>query len=249
VQGAFADWANLADMDQVCRNVADETALGSSDFVSFLSSFGQQLANSAARDAFLTACRCHKRRGCQLAEGQCPEVLGRVKGLDDHAVAIEKASASQGGLTKDEAKRLLLKYSGAKDLGAFGPSLREARLGNYLVWATFNPEDPRSGPFGRLPQTHGGLCTALGLGGHAPAEPLVALTWSHVGSGAPPLHRPTVADAEDYPFYRPCRDASAAWGLTKPLDPNPDGHEAQPEVVMPETSSQGLVLPFQVVRV
>ena len=124
--------------------------------------------------------------------------------------------------------------------------MRLAPLGNYLVWATFNANNPATDPFNHLPTSHGGICTALGLG-WANAI-LILLVWSHAGSGSPSLHRPTVADAEVYPFYRPHRDASAPWGFTCPLPPNPGGLQPQPELVMPETTSQGLRLPFRVIR-
>ena len=74
--------------------------------------------------------------------------------------------------------------------------LRESWLGNYLVWATFNPDDPRADPFARLPSTHQGIRTALGLGHCTPSDTLIVLVWNHADSGSPPLHRPTVADTE-----------------------------------------------------
>jgi len=85
------------------------------------------------------------------------------------------------------------------------------------------------------------------MGGPSSHETLVVLVWDHADSGSPPLHRPTVADAEDCPCYRPRADAGALWGLTEPLPPNPDALERQPEAVMPETTSVGLRLPFRVV--
>ena len=102
-------------------------------------------------------------------------------------------------------------------------------------------------PFNRLPAARAGICTALGLGHAVSNEALVLLIWNHADSGSPPLHRPTIADAEVYPYYRPCPDAGALWGLTQPLQPNPDGHRPRSEVVMPETPSRGLRLPFRVV--
>jgi hypothetical protein len=86
----------------------------------------------------------------------------------------------------------------------------------------------------------------LGLGS-ADAS-LILLVWSHTGCGSPPLHRPTVADAEDYPYYRPHSDAARPWGFTHPLPPNPDALQPQPELVMPEITSRGLRLPFRVVQ-
>jgi hypothetical protein len=180
----------------------------------------------------------------------CPATLGRAKGLEDHAKAIERASMASADstaapLTSKEAKRLLLKYSGSSRLIGFERYLREAPLGKYnLVWATFDSTNPNANPFDRLPSTHIGICTALGLGG---PDSLVILVWNHADSGSPALHRPTIADAEDYPHYRPNPDASALWGLTAPLSPNPDDLQPQPEVVMPEPTSRGLRLPFRVV--
>ena len=97
------------------------------------------------------------------------------------------------------------------DLEAF---LYDANLGkqdssgiNYIVWATFNAADSRNSPFQRLPKTRLGIRTALGLGHLRDDESLILLFWNHANSGSPPLHRPTVADAETYEFYRPWADA------------------------------------------
>ena len=115
------------------------------------------------------------------------------------------------------------------------------------MWATFDSTDPAGDPFVRLPSSRDGICTALGLAHFETGDALIILVWNHIDSGSPPLHRPTVADAEDYAYYRPHSEADALWGLTEPLPPNPDGLQPQPEVVMPETTSQGLRLPFRVV--
>lgn len=242
-----AEDARVVLPDQVSRNIADETALAIADFMSLLNQFVVRLASGEPpRRAWVEACRTHKRKGCTIHDADCPEILGRAKGLDDHAAAI--ARASRGDLTKEQARKLLLKYSGSVDLGGFETFLREAALGSYLVWATFDPADFRVNPFDRLPRTHHGICTALGLGHFTPSDILIVLVWGHADSGSPPLHRPTVADAEDYPYYRPRPEVDARWGLTEPLSPNPDKLSPQPEVVIPETTSRGLRLPFQVVH-
>ena len=88
----------------------------------------------------------------------------------------------------------------------------------------------------------------LGLGHVTTADTLIVLVWSHVDSGSPPLHRPTIADAKANPYFRPHADATIHWGLTKPLPPNPGKLQPQPEVVMPEITSMGLQLPFRVVQ-
>lgn len=215
--------------------------------MSLLNLFAAQLA-SRNPDSWRTACHAHQLRGRRIPDADCPEILGRAKDLGDHAAAIANASRGRGDITKEEARKLLLKHSGSLGPLGFDLFLREAPLGNYLVWATFNPDDPRVDPFARLPNTHQGIRTALGLEHRTPGDALIILVWKHADSGSPPLHRPTVADAETYPYYRPRPDADARWGLTEPLPPNPDGLLPQPEVVMPETTSQGLQLPFRVVQ-
>ena len=245
VQNTFLGWLGHATLAQVTRNVGDETALAAADFLSLLTAFATEFSKGiAAENAWISACRSHKRRGRQLPGPLCPSTLGRARSLDDHANSVAKGSG--GSLTPAEAKRLLLKDAGGPVALALESFLRLAPLGNYLVWATFNANNPAADPFNHLPASHDGICTALGLGW--PDATLILLVWSHVGCGSPPLQRPTVADAEAYPFSRPHSDASAPWGFTCPLPPNSGGLQPQPELVMPETSSQGLRLPFRVIR-
>ena len=245
IQGVLNTWVRDPDLNQIGQNICDETALAAADFATLLGSFATELArNTSSKDSWIAACRAHKRRGRQLPDADCPSILGRARSLDDHANSVAKGSG--GALTPAEAKRLLLKHAGGPVALALESFIRLAPLGNYLVWATFNATNPATDPFDNLPTSHGGVCTVLGLG-WADAT-LILLVWSHVGCGSPPLHRPTVADAEAYPFYRPHSNASAPWGFTCPLPPNPGGLQAQPEVVMPETTSQGLRLPFRVIR-
>ncbi len=95
---------------QVSRNIADETAFSTADFTSLLEMFAMQLASGdLPRSAWRTACRAHKRKGRVIPAADCPATLGRAKGLEHHAAAI--ARASHGDLTKEQAKKLLLKYS------------------------------------------------------------------------------------------------------------------------------------------
>ena len=123
-----------------------------------------------------------------MPDADCPAILGEAKGLEDHAAAIANASRGRGDLTKEQAKKLLLKHSGSLGPLGFETFLREAPLGNHLVWATFNPDDPRVDPFARLPNTHQGIRTALGLGHYTPSDTLIVLVWKHADSGSPLLH-------------------------------------------------------------
>jgi hypothetical protein len=247
VENSFLAWSQDAALGQVSRNVGDETALAAADFLSLLTAFAMELANgNPPQESWKSACHSHQLRGRQIPGNRCPAILGRAKSLEEHAKSVAKASF--GRLTQQQAKKHLLKHSGSLNPAGFELFLRAAALGNYIVWATFNSDDPNGNPFDRLPNTCVGICTALGLGGTTFNDTLVLLVWNHADSGSPPLHRPTVADADDYPYYRPCADAGALWGFTEPLQPNPDGLQPQPEVVMPETPSRGLRLPFRVVQ-
>ncbi len=246
IEPALEAWSKDAKLGQVRQNLADETALPAADFTSLLNSFATQIADGETPvAAWQTACRAHKFKGRQIPTADCPVILGRVRTLDDHAGAIAKASGRL--LTRKEAKNQLLKNSGSPHPIGLYPFLRDALLGNYLVWAVFDATDTKASPFERLPQTRAGICTALGLGHITADDTVIVLVWNHVDAGSPPLHRPTVADAEDYPHYRPRPEADAPWGLTRPLPPNPDKLQPQPEVVMPETTSKGLRLPFRVI--
>ena len=247
IERVFAEWSIDATLGQVRQNVVDEAALATDDFTSLLNSFAAQLANGRSpKVSWLTGCRGHKLKGYLLLDTECPAILGRSKGLEDHAASIAKAS--RGDLTKEQARKLLLKHADSHNPIGFESFLREALLGNFLIWAFFDSANPNRNPFDQLPNSHAAICTSLGLGHFTTADTLIALVWSHVDSGSPPLHRPTIADAEVYPYFRPHADAKIHWGLTKPLSPNPDKLQPQPEVVMPKITSRGLQLPFRVVQ-
>lgn len=246
VEVAFQTWSTDRELNQVRINAADETALSSADYSSLLTTFATNLAKKLSPlESWLGACRTHKLKGRTIPAANCPGILGRAKSLEDHAMSISKTSG--GDLTMQEAKKLLYKYSQSLDLNGFESFLREAPLGKYIVWATFNSDEPDTNPFDSLGYIRTKICTALGLGHYKSDEVLIVLGWNHEDSGSPPLHRPTIADAEDSPHYRPRLEADALWGLTRPLTPNKDKCKPQPEVVIQETSSIGLRLPFCVV--
>ena len=238
--------AGSTDLDRrVCRNIAAETALSRGDFLAILRRFAALGASRTPAEAWRTACREHKFRGRPLGPEDCPGVLGRAMSLENLASLINEASPLE--FTRGELERLLYRLSGSTgidEVGEFETILREARLGRYLIWATFDPDERQSNPFQRLPQNRRAICTALGLGRFDRDESLVALAWDHRAVGSPPLHRPTIADAEDFEYFRPHPDPGASWGLTEPLTPNDDGVGPQPEIVMRVVKAEGLKLPI-----
>jgi hypothetical protein len=233
---------------EVRTNIENEAALDDSDFAGLLNLFAAQLATGQNHsEAWVTACRAHQRKGKPLATAQCPVTLGRVRVLSDHAEDIRKASA--GKLTAASAEKLLRKNSDVANTQqlaiGFWSSLRKAVLGRYLIWATFDANNSASNPFTKLPLTRAGICAALGL---PYAEPIIILVWDHHTAGAPLLHRPTIADAENGSLFRSHADPGLFCGWTQPLHHTP-ALSPQPEVVMAETASAGLKLPFQVIDV
>jgi hypothetical protein len=245
LEGVFAVWSGEAELTQVFQNIKNETALAANSFASLLNAFAAQLARgNSPVDSLRAACHAHQRKGRQMPDADRPVILGRAKGLNDHATSLAKASS--GTLTKEEAEKLLLKYAGSLNPTELDGFLRETPLGRYnLVWATFDSSNPGANPFDRLPISHAGIRAALGLGEFT--DTLIILVWHQADSGSPPLHRPTIADAADFRHYRPNPDRTALWGLTAPPLPNPDRLQPQPEVVMPDPTSKGLRLPFLIV--
>lgn len=252
IAGALKKLYAAQNPGQIQKNVEAETALSAADFSSLLGSFAIQLQQgNLPENAWQTACRAHQFKGPRLSSTLEPSTLGRVKGLGAHVFSISSTTeALAAGMTPDRIKRLLLKHSGSQSVPNFEPLLRTALLGEYLIWATFDVSSKKQNPFDKLPKTRKGLCGALGLGLMLNNnEPLILLVWDHATSGTPALHRPTIADACDYSFFRPHQNPNQAWGMTEPLQPNTENFMPQPEIVMPATASSGLKLPYLVLHV
>lgn len=236
--------AGIASLEaQLQVNIGNETALAQDDFFGLLQHFSRGAADHPASVAWVNACRAHSRKGKQVPDALCPIILGRVKGLKDHAA--ELAELSEGDFDANEAAKLLRKHAGASNAPGFVDFLREAKLGRYTLWATFTLDDSTRHPFVGLPASHAGVCAALGLKW---GEALVGFAWNHQQAGAPVLHRPTIADAADNPLFRPHHEAAAAWGYTGPL-PHTPVLAPQPEVVLQSITCKGLILPYMVFEV
>jgi hypothetical protein len=237
--------AGIALLDgQLQANIGNETALAVNDFVDVLRLFSDTCVKSTvmnattAFDAWQTACWAHSRRGKVVPDAHLPIVLGRCKTLAAHASDL--FSIPDSDFNVDEAENLLRTHSKSNNPVGFVDSLREALLGKYTLWATFDETDTTKNPFLRLPQTHAGICAALGL---QISEAIVVLAWNHLVSGAPPLHRPTIADAAENTLFRPHHDAASHYGYTGPLTHIP-ALDPQPEVVLDKITCKGLILPY-----
>jgi hypothetical protein len=248
VEGCFHAWAAHEDWGQIAANLRCECALESSLVASLLLRFAEQLATSTTdpigRDAWSNSCQAFELRGIEVPTDRRPATLGRAWRVSSFARSI---SATSDQLTPEQAERAIRRYAGKHPPARWEAQLRAGKLGFGVMWATFHPADGTLDPFSSLPETAAAVCCALGLGCHPVAMDILALTYS---TAAPahglPLHRPTVADASSYSFYRPYADRAAYHGYTAPLALNPDGLSGMPEVVHAQVSGAALILPYRI---
>lgn len=232
---------------QIAVNIEAETALAASAFAGLLSSFVEEFARCPKpEEAWVAACRRHQFAGAVLP-APVPARLGRAIPIANYADIISRAGGSH--LSPDQCEVLLREVSmaGPAPHRRLRAALQAAPIGRHVIWATFCAAHPGDCPFDHLPRTTEAVRTALGLGGYAETETLVLISYgSTLASGPLALHRPTIADAADYSWYRPAPPA-ATYGSTFPLPPNPSGIAPQPEVVHRETTGETLVFPVYLV--
>jgi hypothetical protein len=229
---------------QVASNIQAETALGADAFAALLKSFADELGKGAgtAQDCWVQACRLHHFKG-PCVPPPLPQTLGRATTLPDYAKLLSESPSI--GLTQAQADALIRKVTLAGNTVSSRDwrILQKARLGRYVIWATFNAANPSQSPFGMLPRTTDAVRTALGLGECSETETLVLLTYG-LPTGSLDLYRPTVAEADKYSWFCPHPNATAPYGLTRPLPPNSAGLPAMPEVVHREITGDTLVIPL-----
>ena len=237
--GSSAKWR------QVAANIEAETALSVADFAALILDFASELATGKKpEDCWIDACRGrHKFKGARFPP-PVPAVVGRAVPIVSHAKLI---SDSGVGLSPDQCEALLRRVAmlGAAVTARDARILQQARLGRFVLWATFCLANSAACPFDHLPHTTEAIRIALGLGACAATETLVLVSYRTQGGAVVlELFRPTVCDAEDYHWYRPHSTPAAPHGMTCPLVPNPSNLAAQPEVVHRETTGETLVFPI-----
>lgn len=247
LSAATADpkWAQIID------NIHRETALQTADFKSLLEHFAGEIGNRMApMEAWKQACWRHQRKGATVDAAVRPAVLGRAIALHYYAALL--LNASEGTCDESGALELLLAGEGLQLLPSEddAQALAAAPLGRFLLWATFSEQAPSQTPFPKTDYSSTEILTALGLGQFPSDTQLILLTYRVAERDiCLTLHRPTVADAELSPYYRPHPDASHSWGYTEPLPPYPCPFPPQPEVVhSDEARSDRLVLPFKITK-
>lgn len=231
---AGGDWA------QISLNARAETALPASPFAALLRAFADHLGTGTDPGlAWVLACRGHHFCGADLPVPARPHVLGRAIPLKSYANLVAEFS----GLTPDTEERLLRQYADAAVPGHRFRTLRGAAIGMYVIWATFDRTDHNSSPFATLTHTTPAIRTALGLGTTLPTDTLVLIAYQCTPDLR--LHRPTIAEAGSYSWYRPYADQSHPHGYTCSLD---TGSTCLPEVVHRPITGQNIRLPYHLTR-
>lgn len=242
-------WHNgtCAQWQQIAANIQAETALGATEFAALLRSFAAELGKGATSPhvCWVQACWQHQFKGSRLPT-PLPNTLGRATTLPDYARLLSESPSV--ALTQAQADALIRKVTlaGIAVNSRDWRILQKARLGRYVIWATFNEADNSKSPFELLPRTTDAIRTALGLGECSETETLVLLTYGvSTGTGSSlELFRPTVAEAAKFGWFCPHPNAAAPYGRTRPLPPNTSGLLAMPEVVHREITGDTLVIPL-----
>lgn len=228
-------------------NIASECALSLTEFAALLAEFGAAIsAGKTGVDAWDAVCRNYKLRGAEIEGSLRPLRAARVMTVETYVTLLVRTT----GLPRDAAIDLLEASDGKvppeDDVALF----QATSLGRYVIWATTDALDRDI--HASLPPAARCLCVTLGLGDIAEfGDPLVCV--SYQPGSAVKMHRPTVADAGKYPYYRPHPDANDAFGRTaphacRPCDYPAHAHVGQIEFVHREITGEGLVFPYRILR-
>jgi hypothetical protein len=244
----FSAWQTIGSA-QVRENIMRECALSLTAFTELLTAFAASIAAGATGvEAWGKACRGHKLRGEEIKGPRRPRRAARVMTLETYVGLLVRST----GLTRDAALDLLEASNERIPQDDDAELIRATRLGSYVIWATTHADAPDQDPYDALPHALRCLCVTLGLGDLADnGDPMVYV--SYRPASTVPMFRSTVADAGNYPYYRPHADATDPFGRTaphacRPCDHADHAHVGQIEFVHPEITGEGLVFPYRIVR-
>jgi hypothetical protein len=244
IRSCFSAWKadpSPSPWPQIAANIENETALKPQVFAALLKDFINALpASPDSASAWKVTCKDYLMRGNALPNGIRPPKLGRACKFDTFIGSNHLSDAVM--IAK------LTKFAGREPITAFKRVLGRLNIGRSPVFATFDPKSPANDPFESIPKDYDAVRTVLGLGHHPPVSPAPYLLFTYSTSEPPhfPLHRPSAADAADFPHYRPRHSPSVKWGMTKPVAPNSRNLPARPEVVHAEITGARLVFPYQI---
>ncbi len=150
------------------------------------------------RTAFIDAFRPYILNGGSIPT-PWPTHYGRATPENIFADLLVK----QGKATSRTAAKRFLRNLMSKSLPIVQQRLAHKEIGQYMIWATFNEDNPNGDPFEKLPDDAEGIRAGLGLDPNYTGD-MILLTY-YLPVGVEPLY-PTVADGYssgwNY-YYRP----------------------------------------------
>jgi hypothetical protein len=225
---------------QLVINLRNESRLDELALRDIVEGLLQAAANPGAlKDAYVEACWGHILEGGAIPR---PWALcfGRV-------VSVERFYRTMLNFgyyrTEDQVKHALERLL-SKPLHATHAELRNKFIGQFLMWATFNPDDLNGHPFSGMPKDADGLRARLGVHSSERGQDLFLLVYRLPPDVAPLF--PTIADAQGYSLFRPSPPEEKS-GLTMPWA-EIDGEKPLPEVVHNPIKGICLIEPIQIAR-
>ncbi len=227
---------------QIAKNISRETGLPIARFTALLQDFADALVEPLEPlKAWEKACADHRFAISPLAASDRPLKMGRACKFDMFL---------RYSITSDRTwKHSLTKYAGnSKPLTSFKNTLQLQYLGGPVTFATFNEADSTLDPFSDLPMDTDAIRTALGLGqdDHTSSSPYLLFRYDPESPSHLSLHRPSIADAGTFSYFRPAPSVKNKYGQTLPIAPNKRGLPSKPEIIHSQASAAHLVFPYHI---
>lgn len=228
------------DWHQISKNIRNETALASNAFSSLLKGFAEELETGLSpAESWSNVCARYRLHGRALQPIDRPSLAGRASKIDDYARFLEGEASKRANL------HLLTKWAGKVPLTALRNKMRKANIGGPVTFTSFNETSGELDPFAGLPLDTSSIRIAFGLGHLDTTGRFILLSYGTGASPDLPLHRPSIADACSFSYFRPHPDENARVGRTHPLSPNPRRLKSRPELVHKQISGSTLKFPYQ----
>jgi hypothetical protein len=199
--------------------------------------------------AYEAACRQKSLRGGEVTLALLPQVLGRAI---DRGAWENHLFQNHRQLFANDRRRITRFVDTLLSMPGYalqGSAEGAAMMSHYAAWATWNRNDTTGDPFAFCTTGHGDQIRAsLGLVSRRKGRSPELLLLVYERPAQQPLHRPTVADAAKYEYFRPPSpgqgddhgwtvpwspgELPAAWNVTS-LPPQPEAlHQPWPVVLL-----------------
>ncbi len=155
-----------------------------------------------------TACHKHVCKGAPLAPESTPNILGRAVDRDTFIEWLCSGKAGSG-YERTQARILIRKLVQGEPLDRIE---KKTFMSKHAAWVTWNPNDPSGDPF-HFARMECSNEVRANLGLKRSGQRLILLVYDR---GNLVLRKPTIADGELKPRFRPPRVGVDCHGSTKP---------------------------------